>query len=103
MPSRGEVWIVDLGLAQKSRPALIVSTEYGDEDRALITVVPHTTALRNSVHEVEVQTSFLARGGAFLVQGLTAIPRAHAVRRLGVLTDMQMAAVEKQMRLWLGL
>ena len=26
MPRRGEVWLVDLGLAQKIRPALILST-----------------------------------------------------------------------------
>jgi len=43
IPRRGEVWIVDLGLAQKTRPALILSEAYSDEDRALITVISHTT------------------------------------------------------------
>jgi mRNA-degrading endonuclease toxin of MazEF toxin-antitoxin module len=33
MPRRGEVWLVDLGLAQKTRPALILSTAYSDADR----------------------------------------------------------------------
>ena len=28
MPRRGEVWLVDLGLAQKIRPALILSNAY---------------------------------------------------------------------------
>jgi mRNA-degrading endonuclease toxin of MazEF toxin-antitoxin module len=41
MPHRGEVWLVDLGLAQKIRPALILSTAYSDTDRALITVISH--------------------------------------------------------------
>jgi mRNA interferase MazF len=50
MPNRGEVWYVDLGLAAKRRPALILNREYGENDRALITVVPYTTAseTRNS-------------------------------------------------------
>ncbi|HCC56390.1 MAG TPA: hypothetical protein DEQ47_03875 [Solibacterales bacterium] len=51
-PRRGEVWLVDLGLAGKTRPALIVSVAFGDRDRALITVVPHTTSLRGSPFEI---------------------------------------------------
>ncbi len=43
-PRRGEVWLLDLGMVEKVRPALIVSTIYGDLDRALITIVPHTTS-----------------------------------------------------------
>jgi mRNA-degrading endonuclease toxin of MazEF toxin-antitoxin module len=39
MPRRGEVWLVDLGLAQQIRPALILITAYSDADRALITVI----------------------------------------------------------------
>jgi len=45
-PRRGEVWLFDLGMAAKVRPVLVVSIEYGDLDRALTTVVPHTTSLR---------------------------------------------------------
>ena len=43
-PLRGEVWLLDLGMVEKVRPGLVVSTNYGDRDRALITIVPHTTA-----------------------------------------------------------
>ena len=55
MPRRGEVWMVDLGMAQKTRPALILSIVSSDEDRALITVVPHTTTLRGSKFEIPVE------------------------------------------------
>jgi len=58
-PRRGEVWLVDFGMAGKTRPALIVSVPYADQDRALITVVPHTTALRGSTFECFVPASFL--------------------------------------------
>ena len=40
---RGEVWLFDLGMAEKVRPALVVSVAFGDADRALVTIVPHTT------------------------------------------------------------
>ena len=39
-PRRGEVWRVDLGLAGKVRPAVVVSANIGDNDYALIAVVP---------------------------------------------------------------
>jgi mRNA interferase MazF len=52
VPNRGEVWIVDLGLAQKARPALILNRAFKDTDRALISVIPHTLTLRGSELEV---------------------------------------------------
>src|SRR5438046_1540637 len=66
-PARGEVWLFDLGMAEKVRPALIVSVPYGDIDRALITIVPHTTSLRGSRYEIQVNVPFL-KPGAFLAE-----------------------------------
>ena len=62
MPRRGEIWLVDLGLAQKTRPALILSTAYSDADRALITVISHTTKIRGSKFELPVSAPFLKPG-----------------------------------------
>ena len=45
-PERGEVWLVDLGMAAKVRPALVLSMPATDVDRALVTLVPHTTSPR---------------------------------------------------------
>jgi mRNA interferase MazF len=53
-PVRSEVWLIDFGIAAKVRPALVVSKPYGDEDRALIAVVPHTTSIRGSKYEIQV-------------------------------------------------
>jgi mRNA interferase MazF len=83
-PARGEVWLFDLGMAEKVRPALVVSADFGDDDRALITVIPHTTALRGSQYEVSVPVFFL-RPGAFLVQNIATYPIVRAIRRLGTL------------------
>ena len=47
MPTRGDVWMVDLGMAQKVRPGLVLNRAFKDTDRALITVIP--TSLRSGV------------------------------------------------------
>jgi len=59
LPRRGEVWLFDLGMTAKTRPVLVVSVDYGNADRAIVTVVPHTTELRQSPFEVSVNASFL--------------------------------------------
>lgn len=102
MPERGEVWQVDFGITQKVRPALVISIPYADEDRALVGVVPHFTSLRGSQFEVAVPTRFLA-GGAFLVQGIQAVPPRYFLRRLGVLTVEQVRHVERVLLFWQGI
>ena len=101
-PARGEVWLFDLGMAAKTRPVLVVSVAYGDVDRAIVTVVPHTTQLRGSPFEISVRAPFLQQG-AFLAQGITTHPKAWAIRKIGALTRDQMAAVMAGVRNWLGL
>ena len=102
MPRRGEVWMVDLGMAQKARPALILSIGYSDEDRALVTVISHTTSVRGSQFEVSVPVPFL-KPGAFLAQSVTTIPTRWALRRLGQLSPERLAPIEDGVRRWLGL
>ena len=102
MPKRGEVWLVDFGMTQKVRPALVVSISFADSDRALIGVVPHTTAVRGSQFEVSVPVRFLD-AGAFLVQGVPAIPPKYFLRQLGTLTAEQMQEVDAGLKHWLGL
>ena len=100
-PVRGEVWLFDLGMAAKVRPVLVVSAPYGDADRALVTVVPHTTNLRGSPFEISVSAPFL-RPGAFLVQGISTYPTVSAIRRLGVLRAEQFQLVLAGLLRWLG-
>lgn len=61
-PSRGEVWLVDLGMAAKVRPCLALSVQAGLQDRALVTLVAHTTSVRGSRFEVVVHARFLQPG-----------------------------------------
>jgi mRNA interferase MazF len=100
-PVRGEVWLFDLGLAEKVRPALVISVAFGDADRALVTTVPHTTSLRGSQFEIPVSVSFL-KAGAFAVQGVSTYPNVRAIRKLGVLKPDQFRLVFAGVLRWLG-
>jgi mRNA interferase MazF len=102
IPKRGEVWQVDFGVTAKVRPAVIISVDYSEADRALVGVVPHTTATRGSQFEVATDIRFLDRG-AFLVQGIQALPPKYFLRRLGVLSPAELASVENALRRWLAL
>jgi len=42
----GEVWIVDLGMAAKVRPCLILTDYPRDDELALITILAHTNTLK---------------------------------------------------------
>ena len=98
---RGEVWLFDCGMVEKVRPVLVLSIPFGDADRAVVTVVFHSTAQRGSSFEVQVHVPFL-KEGAFVAQSLATYPVTRAIRRLGTLTSAQLAAVEGMVFKWLG-
>ncbi len=100
-PVRGEVWLVDLGLAAKVRPALVVSVAPSDADRALLTICPHTTSVRGSRFEVDLPLTWLARG-AFDVQNLMSIPFAKFIRKLGRVNVPELQLIESAVKHWLG-
>ncbi|MEA5617826.1 type II toxin-antitoxin system PemK/MazF family toxin [Cronbergia sp. UHCC 0137] len=100
-PRRGEVWLVDLGYTAKVRPCLIISIPALEQDRALATLIPHTTSSRGSRFEVEVKVKFL-RSGVFDVQNIITIPHAKLIRKLGDLTPDELLEVEKILLFWLG-
>ena len=117
---RGEVWLVDLGLAAKTRPCLVLSSGIEEADRALVSLVPHTTSVRGSRFEVSLNIKFL-RPGAFDAQNIVTIPSVKLIvtipsvklivtipsvkllRRLGRLSQDELSAVDNAVRHWLGL
>lgn len=94
--------MVDLGLAAKVRPCMVVSIPFQDNERSLVTVLAHTTSPRNTRFEVEIEVKFLSPG-VFDVQNLVTVPRAKLVRKLGELSPSHLVAIENAVRLWLGL
>ena len=99
---RGEVWLADLGFAAKVRPCLVLSVAPEPQDRMLVTLVPHTTSVRDTRFEVAVRRPFL-KAGAFDAQGLVTVAPARLLRKLGALQPAEMALVEDAVKRWLGL
>lgn len=82
----GEVWLVDLGLAAKMRPVVVVSRYDPTPPRALVLYVPVTTQNRGSGYEIELPNlPFLRQGSVANVQGLGSIPTVRLERKLGEL------------------
>jgi mRNA interferase MazF len=98
---RGEIWLVDLGLAQKTRPAVILRVAFLDHERAVATYVPRTTLVRGTRFEVPHH----ARGfepGAFDAQGIGGVPAVKLVRNFGVLDLKTLEKVEIAVKKWIG-
>lgn len=99
---RCEIWIVDLGMVQKNRPAVILSIDYLDHERAVVTYVPRTTSLRQTRSEV-LHDAPGFDSGAFDAQGIGGVPDVRLLRRVGLLSPGTLREVEKAVKAWLGL
>ena len=85
-PRPGEVYWVDLGMAGKVRPLMIVSRQDGNATRALAVCVPLTTEIRGGNYEVGIpRVRWLpgADAGVANVQGITAVEHYRLERRSG--------------------
>jgi mRNA interferase MazF len=69
---RGEIWIVDFGMAAKVRPALLLTGAPADDELDLVTLLRHTTALRGNRWELKIPKPFL-KPGAFHLQQVQTI------------------------------
>ena len=92
----GEVWIVDLGLAAKVRPCLVLGDYPKDDELSLVIIVPHTTAVRNNRWEVSIPKAFL-KTGVFHLQQLQSVPIVRLERRIGELTDEELRLVRSKL------
>ncbi len=99
---RGSVWVVDLGMAAKVRPCLVLSVPTDPQDRVLVTMVPHTTSAQGTRFEVDIPKPFL-KAGLFDAQQVVTVAQARLIRRLGDLDPAELAQVENAVRRWLGL
>lgn len=100
---RGEIWQADLGYAGKVRPVLIISIEYTEEERAIVTYVPRTTSVWEKGRFDVPHRARGMRDGAFAVQLIGSISRANYLRRVGEVDEATLHQVETALRLWLGL
>ncbi len=83
-PRPDEVSLVDLGLAAKTRPVVVVSRFDPDPPRSLIVYVPLTTQHRGSLYEVVLpKLRFLNHTSVANVQGIGSVPTVRLERKLG--------------------
>ena len=99
---RGEIWMADLGMVAKVRPVLILSVEYQEEERAIVTYVLRTTSMRGTRYEVPHPGRNMLPG-AFDAQGIGSMPDVKLDRRLGVVDAHTLSKVEDAVRAWLAL
>jgi len=98
-PSPGEVWFAELGLAEKSRPVLVLAYPQESDARALVVVAPLTSQIRGLRGEVDLgHPRWLPKPSAVNVQGLASFDRHYLSRRLGVLTAERYDAVKIAIR-----
>ena len=98
---RGEIWLMDLGMAAKVRPCLVLSVGYRGEERAVVTYVARTTSLRGGRFEVPHEAP-LFKAGAFDAQNIGTVPAVKLMKFLARLPDSQFAEIASVVRLWLG-
>jgi len=94
MPSvnPGEVWMTDIGMAAKVRPALLMTGNPAPDELDLVTVLLHTTSLRGNRWELNIPKPFL-KSGAFHLQQVQTISTVKLERKLGTLTTSEMRQV----------
>jgi mRNA interferase MazF len=92
----GQVYLVDLGVAAKIRPMVVVSRRDEDAPRALSICAPITTACRESAYEVSVgKPRFLDQKSFVNLQGLQAIQNHELKKMIGCLSEEQMIEIRR--------
>ncbi|PAW80530.1 MAG: hypothetical protein B9S27_05965 [Opitutia bacterium Tous-C8FEB] len=102
MAKASEVWMIDLGMVAKVRPCLLLTDYPADDELALITVLPHTTALRGNRWELAIPKPFL-KPGAFHLQQVQSVSVSRLERRLGLLTTEEWNTVQNRLTDYLSI
>ncbi len=53
-PRRGEVWLVDMGMAAKTRPAVVLIADHLNTPRSLLIHIPITQQNRGDVNQTAI-------------------------------------------------
>lgn len=94
-PRHGEVWLVDMGMAAKTRPAIVLIADNLNAPRSLIIHIPITKQNRGSELEVPLgHLRFLDPESVANVQGIGSLPTVRFEKKLGSVTEAELKAVK---------
>ena len=95
-PRHGEVWLVDMGMTAKTRPAVVLIVDNLNAPRSLVIHVPITRQNRGSELEVPLgHLGYLDQESVANVQAIGSLPSVRFEKRLGVLPADDLRAVKK--------
>ena len=102
--NRGDVVIVDLGMAAKVRPCVVVSVSKPDNNRNMAVVVPMTTEIRGGECEIRFpKPVWLRQESVVNVLGIAGVDNAKIERRLAAFPADKMSEIESVLKRMLGL
>lgn len=94
-PRHGEVWLVDMGMVAKTRPAIVLIADQLDAPRSLIIHIPITRQNRGSELEIPLgHLPFLDRESVANVQAIGSLPSVRFERRLCVVPEADLKKVK---------
>jgi mRNA interferase MazF len=94
-PQHGEVWLVDMGIAGKTRPAVVLMADNLNAPRSLIIHIPITRQNRGSDLEVPLgHLPFLDPESVANTQAVGSLPSVRFEKRLGVLPASDLDAIK---------
>lgn len=101
---RGNVVIVDLGMAAKVRPCVVISVRRPDAEPAMSVVVPMTTEIRGGECEVAFpKPAWLRQESVINVLGIAGVDDAKIVRRIAAFPKENFVKIESVCARMLGL
>jgi mRNA interferase MazF len=99
----GDVWMVDLGMAAKVRPCLILTPLPKDNELDVFTVIAHTTSRRGNRWEIGISKPFLEKQGVFDMQRVATVASVKLERKLGELLTGELEVVLDRLAERLGM
>jgi mRNA interferase MazF len=102
--NRGDVVVVDLGMAAKVGPCVVVSVSNPDSQRNMSVVVPMTTEIRGGECEIRfAKPPWLRQESVVNVLGIAGVDNAKIERRISAFPVEKMSQIEFVLKRLFGL